>query len=54
VVIATRLRTAAGLLRGTRAPILDVALDVGFGDLSHFTTSFTRAFGVSPARYRRS
>jgi AraC-like DNA-binding protein len=53
VVIATRLRAAATRLRATCAPVLDVALDVGFGDLSHFTTSFTRAFGVSPARYRR-
>ncbi|MEO7732845.1 MAG: AraC family transcriptional regulator [Kofleriaceae bacterium] len=53
IVIATRLRAAASALRATRAPILDVALDVGFGDLSHFTTSFTRAFGVSPRAYRR-
>lgn len=53
VVIATRLRAAATLLRSTRAPILEVALDVGFGDLSHFTASFARAFGVPPGGYRR-
>ena len=53
VVIATRLRAAAALLHTTRTPILDVALEVGFGDLSHFTASFTRAFGVSPGAYRR-
>jgi transcriptional regulator GlxA family with amidase domain len=52
VVIATRLRAAAALLRTTRASILDVALDVGFGDLSHFTASFGRAFSVSPGEYR--
>ncbi|WP_342373739.1 AraC family transcriptional regulator [Myxococcus stipitatus] len=51
-VIAARLRLAAASLRGTRARITDIALDVGFGDLSHFTTSFTRAFGVSPRAYR--
>nr|WP_241758182.1 AraC family transcriptional regulator [Myxococcus landrumus] len=51
-VIATRLRLAAAALRMTRARVTDVALEVGFGDLSHFTTSFTRAFGVSPRVYR--
>ncbi|WP_338866424.1 AraC family transcriptional regulator [Myxococcus stipitatus] len=51
-VIATRLRMAAASLRLTRARVTDVALEVGFGDLSHFTTSFTRAFGVSPRAYR--
>lgn len=50
-VIATRLRRAAALLL-TRARVTDVALEAGFGDLSHFTTSFTRAFGVSPRAYR--
>ena len=53
VVIATRLRAAAVLLRSTRRPILAIAFDVGFGDASHFTSSFTRAFGVSPGAYRR-
>jgi AraC-like DNA-binding protein len=33
-------------------PILEVALETGFGDLSHFTTSFRRLFGTSPGRYR--
>jgi AraC family transcriptional regulator len=53
VVIATRLRAAAALLHTTHTPIIDIALEVGFGDLSHFTTSFARAFGVSPGAYRR-
>lgn len=53
VVIATRLRAAAALLRSTRRTILAVALDAGFGDASHFTASFTRAFGHSPGDYRR-
>lgn len=53
-VIAARLRVAAAALETTRAPITDVAFDAGFQDLSHFTTSFHRAFGVSPRRYRGS
>nr|AYM52994.1 transcriptional regulator AraC family [Myxococcus fulvus] len=52
VVIATRLRLAATSLRVTHAPVTEVALEAGFGDLSHFTTSFTRAFGLSPRAYR--
>ena len=52
VVIATRLRAAAALLRTTRRPVTHIALDVGFGDLSHFMASFARAFGVSPGSYR--
>ena len=53
VVIATRLRAAAAHLRSTNRPISDIALDVGFGDLSHFMASFARAFGRSPGAYRR-
>jgi len=52
LVIATRLRVAATSLRESQARITDVALEAGFGDLAHFTTSFTRAFGVSPRAYR--
>ncbi|MCP3136970.1 helix-turn-helix transcriptional regulator [Pyxidicoccus xibeiensis] len=52
-VIATRLRMAAMALRTRREPITEVAMDAGFGDLSHFTASFTRVFGVSPRDYRK-
>jgi AraC-like DNA-binding protein len=51
-VIATRLRAAAIALRASRAPIVDVALDAGFGDVTHFTHRFTASFGVSPRAYR--
>lgn len=54
VVIATRLRAAAALLRTTRRPILDIAYGAGFGDASHFMASFARAFGTSPGVYRRA
>jgi transcriptional regulator GlxA family with amidase domain len=52
-VIATRLRKAAIALRATRKPITEIAFAAGFGDLSNFTRSFTRAFAVSPRAYRR-
>jgi AraC family transcriptional regulator len=51
-VIATRLRAAATALRASRTPITRIALEAGFGDLSHFTQTFSLAFGTSPRRYR--
>jgi AraC-like DNA-binding protein len=52
-VIAMRLRAAATALASTNKPVTEIALDAGFADLSNFTTTFRRAFGVSPRRYRR-
>ena len=51
-VIASRLRAAATALCATRVPVTAVALDAGFGDLSHVTSSSRRAFGMSPRAYR--
>ena len=53
-VLATRLRHAAQRLRRTRDRIGDIALAVGFGDLSHFNATFFRHFSVSPGAYRAS
>jgi AraC family transcriptional regulator len=47
-----RLERAAQLLARTRQPIVDVALECGFSDQSHFTKHFHRAFGVAPGKYR--
>lgn len=52
-VIAVRLRRAATALRTTRTPVTAIAFDVGFGDVSHFVRSFTRAFTRSPRAYRQ-
>jgi AraC family transcriptional regulator len=41
------------LLEDDAAPVTDIALDVGFADLSNFINSFRRAAGVSPSRFRR-
>lgn len=48
-----RLEHAASLLTRTDMPIATVADRCGFDSQSHFTTSFHRAFGISPGRYRR-
>jgi AraC-like DNA-binding protein len=52
-VIAARLRAAATALRTTRVPVTRVATDAGFGDLSHFTNTFSAAFRASPRAYRK-
>jgi AraC-like DNA-binding protein len=51
-LLRARLRLAAERLATTRAPVTEVALEVGFGDLSNFVRSFRAEFGVSPGRYR--
>ncbi len=51
-LIRARLRHAARLLTDDARSITDVALEVGFADLSNFVRTFHRAAGVSPGRFR--
>ncbi|MDF2698100.1 MAG: transcriptional regulator, AraC family [Labilithrix sp.] len=53
-LVRSRLRHAARLLAEGESPITDVALEVGFGDLSNFVRTFHRAAGVSPRSFRRA
>ncbi|MBI3370764.1 MAG: helix-turn-helix transcriptional regulator [Betaproteobacteria bacterium] len=53
-LVRSRLRRAARLLADEDRPITDIALDVGFGDLSNFVRSFHRAAGVAPRGFRRA
>jgi len=53
-LVRSRLRHAARLLADDTRSITDVALDVGFGDLSNFVRTFHRAAGVSPGAFRRA
>lgn len=52
-LLRARLRRAARLLADDDRSITDVALDVGFADLSNFVRTFRRAAGVSPRAFRR-
>ncbi|WP_233870884.1 AraC family transcriptional regulator [Paraburkholderia adhaesiva] len=47
-----RLDTAITLLADPRRTLVDVALEVGFGDQSAFTHAFTRRFGLAPGQWR--
>jgi len=51
-LLRARLREAASKLVTTCDTVLDVALDVGFGDVSNFNRAFRAEFGVSPRAYR--
>ena len=53
-LISARLRRAALALRSSRRPVIAVALDSGFGDLSTFNKTFRAVFGLTPTRYRAS
>ncbi|MBX9588880.1 MAG: AraC family transcriptional regulator [Hyphomonadaceae bacterium] len=51
-LLRARLRAAALRLVASRERITDIALDVGFEDLSNFVRSFRTEFGLSPSGYR--
>lgn len=47
-----RVEFARGRLAGTDAPIIKIALAAGFYDQSHFSRTFKRHTGLTPAAYR--
>lgn len=48
-----RMSEARRLLRETKMSVVDVALEVGYGNPSHFARLFRRETGLSPSDYRR-
>jgi AraC family transcriptional regulator len=53
-LISARMRRAALGLASSRRPVLAIALDAGFGDLSTFNSRFRVTFGLTPTQYRAS
>jgi AraC-like DNA-binding protein len=51
-VLRVRLHRAALRLRRSRDPVLTIAVEEGFNDLSTFVRRFRRVMGVSPRVYR--
>jgi AraC family transcriptional regulator len=51
--ITLRMDEAKRLLRETKKSVVDVALDVGYANPSHFAQLFRRETGLSPSDYRR-
>jgi AraC family cel operon transcriptional repressor len=52
IVNAARMDYAAHQLATTTRPIIDIALECGLTNLSHFYGLFRRRFAASPRRYR--
>jgi AraC-like DNA-binding protein len=51
-MVAYRVNKAKELLQGTELPITEIAVSVGFQDISHFCHTFKRLAGMTPSRYR--
>jgi AraC-like DNA-binding protein len=52
-VLRRRIERAKELMLETDLPLVQIALDCGLADQSHFTRLFTRIVGISPAAWRR-
>jgi len=53
-LLTRRLERAAALLRATDRSVLEICFAVGLRSVGSFTTSFTRAYGMTPTAYRAS
>jgi AraC-like DNA-binding protein len=51
-LLTRRLERAAALLRNTDRSVADVCFLVGLRSVGSFTTSFRRAYGLSPTEFR--
>jgi AraC-like DNA-binding protein len=52
--LQVRLREAKRLLRNTGMTLSDVAYELGFSSLQHFSTAFRREYDMTPGCYRRN
>lgn len=53
-VLKLRIEKAKLLLENSTLPIIDVAIAAGFNSRQHFSATFTRLVGCSPAAWRKS
>jgi AraC-like DNA-binding protein len=53
-LLTRRLERAAALLRNTDRTVAYICASVGLQSIGSFTTSFGRAFGMSPTAYRNA
>jgi AraC-like DNA-binding protein len=51
-LLTRRLERAAALLRNTDRSVAEICVTIGLKSLGSFTTSFGRAYGMSPVAYR--
>src|SRR4029077_20625466 len=53
-LLTRRLERAAALLRAPDRAVVAICFAVGLRSVGSFTTSFTRAYGITPTAYRAS
>jgi AraC family transcriptional regulator len=53
-LLELRLQRAQKMVTSASMSLIDIALACGFRGHAHFTTAFTRRFGVAPSFYRKS
>ena len=51
-ITRVRMRTAMKLLNDCRNKVYEVAEQVGYRDIAHFSSSFKRIVGVTPSEYQ--
>jgi AraC family transcriptional regulator len=49
-----RIEHACHLVSTTQSPLAEIAMTCGFSDQSHFSATFRRQIGLTPARYRQT
>jgi len=52
VYLLLRMERAKALLKQTKTPLIEIALEIGFQDASHFCRAFKRIYGSTPGRMR--
>ena len=52
-VIEYRLTKAMGFLRSTDKPIIEIAYETGFNNISYFNRTFKKHCGQTPSEFRR-
>src|SRR6266571_1168533 len=52
--LAIRIEYAKRMLTDREKRLVDIALEAGFSEQSHFTRAFTSANGISPNAWRRT
>ena len=52
-LIQYRMTKAAQLLKGSRIPVAEVSIAVGYENQLHFSRAFKSVFDISPSEYRR-
>jgi AraC family transcriptional regulator len=53
-VMYQRIEKAKILLKTSQKPLIEIAFELGFSSQAHLTTSFRKAYGVTPSKFRQA